>query len=153
MAAARSPCWLAQLATRSSPVDIDAPRSNLKDLDEIRVYIQITASLCTDRSRIDRQAFEAILRPVLQPESILQDTDTESCRSPVCTKTRSCDFKAHLCKGIIHENYKLFVNPLRNRAASSILLLGQRAALRHRRWRSAAKLRGGAARRGAVTRL
>ena len=26
--------------------------------------------------------------------------------------SRSCDFTAHLCTGIIHENYKLFVNPL-----------------------------------------
>ena len=25
---------------------------------------------------------------------------------------RSCDFTAHMCTGIIHENYKLFVNPL-----------------------------------------
>ena len=25
---------------------------------------------------------------------------------------RSCDFTAHMCTGIIHEDYKLFVNPL-----------------------------------------
>ena len=28
------------------------------------------------------------------------------------TGPRSCDFTAHLCTGIIHESYKLFVNPL-----------------------------------------
>ena len=27
-------------------------------------------------------------------------------------RPRSCDFTAHLCTGIIHEDYKLFVNPL-----------------------------------------
>ena len=28
------------------------------------------------------------------------------------TSNRSCDFTAHMCTGMIHENYKLFVNPL-----------------------------------------
>ena len=32
---------------------------------------------------------------------------------------RSCDFTAHMCTGIIHENYKLFVNPLFSRAAAA----------------------------------
>ena len=30
----------------------------------------------------------------------------------VISPARSCDFTAHMCTGVIHENYKLFVNPL-----------------------------------------
>ena len=30
----------------------------------------------------------------------------------ILVHNRSCDFTAHMCTGIIHKNYKLFVNPL-----------------------------------------
>ena len=31
--------------------------------------------------------------------------------TPPNSHHRSCDFTAHMCTGIIHKNYKLFVNP------------------------------------------
>ena len=34
----------------------------------------------------------------------------------VRTETRSCDFTAHMCTGMILSNYKLFVNPLFTRS-------------------------------------
>ena len=36
----------------------------------------------------------------------------QTLQTPYELQSRSCDFTAHLCTGIIHENYKLFVNPL-----------------------------------------
>ena len=69
------------------------------------------ARLASDSGSIPTEEFQRSYQMRIPGVKHAKAPDKDPLRS-LLKANRSCDFTAHMCTGIIHKNYKLFVNPL-----------------------------------------